>query len=302
MLKQSPIGNTSSTPGSTDLGTTLVTGATGKVGSGLVAALTQRGLAVKAATRAPDTYAATSLATPVRFEVTDPSTFDEALAGVTQLFLLTPPGYADAYATWAPFLERALSRVKKVVTMTADGVQYSDEIPMRRVELAVAKSGLSYAHLRPGWFADNFHTFWLPPILSEGVIPLPVGDSKTTFIDSGDTALAAAATLTTDAFDGQAFSLTGPESLSYGEAAEILSQATGRSIRHRQVDDDTFRAYLRSLGVPPDYTELLVSLFVPVRAGATAHVSNDFTKLTGKTPRSLVEYARDHAHLLRAAA
>ncbi|MFO6063329.1 SDR family NAD(P)-dependent oxidoreductase, partial [Pseudomonas aeruginosa] len=64
--------------------------------------------------------------------------------------------------------------------------------------------------------------------LDQGQIALPAGDSRTSFIDVRDIAASAIAALTSTAFDGKAFNLTGPEALSYADAAAILSEVTGK--------------------------------------------------------------------------
>jgi uncharacterized protein YbjT (DUF2867 family) len=139
-----------------------------------------------------------------------------------------------------PFVSEAARRRVRLVTMTASGVEYSDEIPLRKLELAVERSGTRYAHLRPSWFSQNFSTYWLAPILSDGVIALPAADARTTFIDVRDIGEAAASVLQNPARDGRAYTLTGPAALTYAEAAETLTRAsatfrstTPRSARER---------------------------------------------------------------------
>lgn len=59
-----------------------------------------------------------------------------------------------------------------------------------------------------------------------------MGEGRTRFIDARDIAESAAGALTTDRFDGQAFTLTGPEALTYGDAAALLSTMLGKPIRY----------------------------------------------------------------------
>jgi uncharacterized protein YbjT (DUF2867 family) len=162
------------------------------------------------------------------------------------------------------------------------------------VELALERSGTPFVIVRPNWFADNFQTFWKPGI-DHGVIAVPAGDGKTSFIDTRDIAESAAAALTTDRFDGRAFNLTGPEALGYGEAAAILSRVTGKAIAYTPMDDDAFVGILTGAAVPEPYARFLASLFHPVREGWTAGVTGDVETLTGHAPRSLATYAQDNA-------
>ncbi len=154
-------------------------------------------------------------------------------------------------------------------------------------------SGIPYVILRPNWFADNFHSYWKAGI-DQGVIAVPAAEGKSSFIDVRDIAASAAAALTSDRFDNQAFNLTGPEAFSYAEAAQKLSTALGKPVQYQAMEDGAFCDMLKSVGVPADYAEFLTSIFLPVREGWTAGVSGDVQTLTGKAPRSLDSYIADH--------
>lgn len=272
-------------------GQILVFAANGNVGQPLVAALLAKGEQVKAASR---TGTAVGGAQGVALDIDDPSTLARAFEGVDRVFLLAPTGSLDITGRLLPVIEAAAARKAKVVLMTALGVDADEAIPYRQVELALERSGTPFVIVRPNWFADNFHTFWKPGI-DHGVIAVPAGDGKTSFIDTRDIAESAAAALTTDRFDGRAFNLTGPEALSYGEAAAVLSRVTGKAIAYTPVDDDGFVGILTDAGVPEPYARFLATLFHPVREGWTARVTGDVETLTGHAPRSLATYAQDNA-------
>ncbi|MFG1249782.1 SDR family oxidoreductase [Xanthobacter flavus] len=272
-------------------GQILVFAANGNVGQPLVQALLAKGEQVKAASR---TGKAVGGAQGVAIDMDDPSTFATAFAGVDRLFLLAPTGSLDITGRLLPVIEAAAARKVKVVLMTALGVDADDAIPYRQVELALERSGTPFVILRPNWFADNFHTFWKAGI-DHGVIALPAAEGKTSFIDARDIAESAAAALSTDRFDGRAFNLTGPEALTYGEAAAILSSVTGKPVAYTAVSDDAFVGILTGAGVPEPYARFLATLFHPVREGWTARVTGDVETLTGHSPRTLSTYAQDNA-------
>ncbi len=271
--------------------TVLVLGATGTVGRRLVAALQARGAAVKAASRSGKPVEGAS---GVVFDFADPATYGPAFSGVTAVYVLAPTGTLDVTGTLLPVIAAAAERGIKVVLQSAFGVDADDSIPYRQVEIALEKSGTRFVILRPNWFTDNFLTFWKPGI-DHGRIALPAGDGKSSFIDVRDIAAAATVALTSDAFDGQAFNLTGPEALGYAEAAAILSSAIGRPVAYEAIDDDAFVAILAGAGVPEDYAHFLALIFFPVRQGWTAGVSDAVATLTGAPPRSVAAWAKDHA-------
>ncbi|HKY72931.1 MAG TPA: hypothetical protein VJL88_13510, partial [Nitrospira sp.] len=193
-----------------------------------------------------------------------------------------------------PVVQAAAERKVKVVLQTAIGVEADDKIPYRQVELSLMRSGVPFVILRPNWFADNFHTFWLDGI-KRGTVAVPAGDGRSSFIDVRDVASSAMAALTTDRFDGKSFNLTGPEALSYYEAAAVLSGVAGRKIIYTPVDDETFIEQATAAGLSRDYAVYLAPIFFPVRQGWTAGVTSDVQTLTGMPPRSFEQYAADHA-------
>jgi uncharacterized protein YbjT (DUF2867 family) len=276
--------------------TILVTTGTGTVGQALVEQLAGAGELVRAGSRAPERIAAAAGVQPIRFDFRDPATYGPALDGVDRVFVLVPTGESAPLELALPFLEAATAdKARKVVLMTADGVQYSDEIPYRQLELFVERSGAPFVLLRPNWFMDNFHTYWYAPITQAGVIPVPAADARTAFIDSRDIAAAAAAALSSDRFNGRAFSLTGPAALTYAEAAATLTAASGRAISYAPVEDDAFLQSMIAAGLSADYAAMLTGLFGVVRGGGAAQTTGAVEELTGRAPISLEQYARDNA-------
>ncbi len=274
----------------------LVLGAGGNVGIPLVKALVAKGETVKAATRSGKAIAG---AEGVVFDFTDPATFGPAFEDVDRAYVMLPTGYVQSRELLIPVINAAAERKIKVVMQSVFGVEADDSIPYRQVEIALENSGTSYVIFRPNWFSDNFHNFWKAGI-DHGQIAVPAGEGKSSFIDVRDIADCAAAALTSDRFDGNAYSLTGPAALSYAEAAEILSTVTGKTIRYNAIDDDAFIQMLTGAGVADDYAHFLASIFYPVREGWTSVVTDAVTELSGHSARSLETYAKDHLDQLTA--
>lgn len=275
-------------------GKILVLGATGTIGGKVAAGLVARGEKVKAVSRGAT---AVPGAEAVALDLSNPAALDAALEGVDRVFANVPAGYLDPVGLLSPVIEAAAARKIKVVLMTVLGVDADDSIPYRQLELKLMASGTSYGIIRPNWFSDNFHTYWREGI-RHGAIAVPAAEGKSSFIDTRDIADSAVAILTSSAFDGSAYNLTGPEALSYAEAAAILSEVTGQKIAYQPVDDQTFVSILTGAGVPAEYANFLAAIFHPVREGWTAGISGDVEKLTGKPARTLRTYATDNRALL----
>ncbi len=274
--------------------TLLITAASGTVGTLLVDRLLAAGHSVKAASRTGKT----GVSGRVKFDFADPSTFEEAIAGVDAAYVVIPTGTMD-FESLTTFIDLAAAKGVKLVLQTAIGVDASDEIPYRQLELRVEKSGTGYVLLRPNWFFDNFHTFWLQGIRTHDLIALPAGDARTTFIDARDIADAAAAALVGDQFDGQAITLTGADSLSYQEAADVISRLRNRAVRYEAVDTEGFTAYAQTTGLSATHAQFLAQVFYPVAQGWVSADTGEVARVTGRPPRRFVDYFSDYADRFR---
>jgi uncharacterized protein YbjT (DUF2867 family) len=178
---------------------------------------------------------------------------DAAFEGVDRAFFLSPGGYVDQYAILAPLIKKAKeARLKKVVLMTALGVEGAEGSPMRRAELDLIASGVPYNIIRPSWFSQNFVNFWGYGIKTANTIALPVGDGKAAFIDSRDVSAVAAKLLTDDSRNGQEYTLTGPEALTHAAVAKIIADVTGKPVTFKDISPDELRPVLVGAGIPAD--------------------------------------------------
>lgn len=269
--------------------TTLVIGASGQIGSTLASLLAAQGQTVRRATsRAP------SQAGEVLVNMATGDGLAAALAGAEQLFLMAPPGFANQHELLIPAIDAAKAAgVRKVLLLSAMGANADDSIPLRRAELHLERSGLAWNVIRPNWFMQNFHTFWLHGIQTQGQIFLPVGNAKGSFIDTRDIAAVAAKLLSSDDFVNAAHDLTGSESLDHTEVAAILSQAAGRTIGYTDIPEDAMRQGLLGAGMPADYTEFLLVILGAFKAGYAARITDSVQRITGKAPIRLAQYAQD---------
>jgi uncharacterized protein YbjT (DUF2867 family) len=270
------------------MSTVLLLGANGTVASEVARLLEARGHTVRRGTSRE--------AGPgqVHLDLVRGTGFDAALAGVDSAFAFSPPGFTNQDALLIPFWEAAArAGVPKVVMMSAMGADASDEAPMRKAEVALERSGLRWNVIRPNWFMQNFHTFWLHGITTQNAIQLPVGDAKTSFIDARDIAAVAAVLLTSSTHENQAFDLTGGESLTHAEVATLLSAALGRDIRFEDITPEAMRPGLLAAGLPADYTEFLLMILSFLKMGYAERITPHVQAITGEAPRTFAQYARD---------
>lgn len=211
------------------------------------------------------------------------------------MFLLSPPGYSDQYALLSPLVQESKRQgLKKVVLMTALGANANEQSPFRRVEVELEKSGLAYNIIRPNWFFQNFHTYWVQSIIEQNQLQLPAGNAKASFIDTRDIAAVAAELLVGEEFNGQAFDLTGREAYTHTQVAEAISQVAGRSISYRDISPDDFKKTLMTAGLNPEYAEFLTMIMGFLREGYNAAITKDVELILKRAPRDLNDYVNTY--------
>jgi uncharacterized protein YbjT (DUF2867 family) len=269
----------------------LVTTANGKVGSEVVRQLLEKNVDVRVGAHNVEKAQAAFPGTEVvKFDYNDESLIKAALEGVDGIYLAAPGDYPPEPEFRLIDLAKAAG-VKRIVKLSALGVENGDT-GLRQVEKYLEGSGLEWAFLRPSWFMQNYATMSAAAIKS-GTLAEPSGDGKTGFIDARDIAAVGAKLLTEDGYTGKAYPLTGPEVLSRQEIADIISEATGKTVRYLPITDEQFRASVAEF-MPADYVELMSMLYGGVRAGWTEVVTPTVREVLGREPRNFRDFANEH--------
>ncbi|MBF6084040.1 NAD(P)H-binding protein [Nocardia cyriacigeorgica] len=274
-----------------DNSTVLVIGGTGKVGRRVAALLRERGVDVRVASRSGD----------LRFNWTDPQTWDAALNGVRAAFVVP----LDVSPSPTPSLVRAAAAagVERIVLLSARGIDtpgyFGDDYAGGRSHLdgeaALRESGLSWTVLRPSWFMQNFSEgAFLDGVLS-GRLALLTADGKAAFVDAADIAEVAVAALTGSGHDGQTYDLTGPAPLSIPEALAEIATASGRRADYVPVDVADFERELVSLGLSAADIELWSGALRSIRTSSDAVVADGVRRALGREPRTFAEFAAAEA-------
>lgn len=281
-------------------GPIVVTGATGNVGRALVAALRREGRAVRAAV--PDADAARALLGEavecVRFRFEDEATFGPAFDGAAGVFLMRPPHLSRPKREMAAAVRYLAAHGRPhVVVLSVMGAGGNPLLPHHAMERLVRSAGLPFTFLRPSFFMQNLSTTYLADIRDRGVIEVPAGDGRTSFIDVRDVAEAAARVLGRPAHFGQAYTLTGAEALSYADAARLFTAELGRPVRYTRPSPREYRRLLAQRGTPRDFARVLSSIYFVARHGLAARVTPDTARLLGRDPIRLQAFIRDHREL-----
>jgi len=275
----------------------LVVGASGAVGGAVVAGLLDRGERVRATSRTPQKLALPAEVEVFAADLDDPASFSGALAGVERVFL-----YADLADPEALLTAFAAAGVRHVVVLSSSSVTFPGAAEdfngarFLRVEEAVVRSGLAYTFLRPGGFASNAAR-WSWGVKGESAVPLPYPDAVQVPIHEQDIADVAVVALTTDALVGAAPVLTGPERLTLREQVALIGDVIGRPVAVIEQTEAESSAML-SRFVPEVWVRQIIKDWREA-VGATPPLSDEYTRITGRTSRIFRAWVVDHAELFR---
>lgn len=277
----------------------LVTGATGTVGTEVVRQLAESGVKVRAAVRSME-KAEKKFRHPnvesVEIDFNDPASLDAAFKGIEKLFLLTP--FIDDQVDIGGMLVDAakVHGVQHIVKLSVAGAEREPGFYLgrwhRETERHIEASGIPYTFLRPGSFMQNFINYFPP---EGGKIQLPLGQGKGSYIDVRDLAAVAVKVLTEKGHEGKAYTLTGPQSLSVSEVAEILSKVTGRRIEYVDIPEEEERHSMIEMGMPEWMADSMMELHRTTKSGQATTVTDTVERILGRKPKSFVEFAKDHA-------
>ncbi|GGC17526.1 NmrA family NAD(P)-binding protein [Cellulomonas carbonis] len=274
----------------------LVTGATGTVGSAVVAELERLGVPVRAAMRRPGPDSPEpSTTTSVRFDLADPTSWPDAFAGVDTMFLVRPPAVGDVRRGLLPAVAAARDHgVRHVVFLSLQGAERLRVVPHATVGEWLRSSGVTWTFVRASFFHQNLSTTHLADVRDRREIPVPAGDGRTAFVDAVDVgAVAARALADPAAHSNRAWTVTGPEALTYHEVAAVLSDELGTPVRYPRPGALRYAHHARrTLGLPWGMVAVTTAIYTTARLGLAAGLTDDVREVLGREPTDLRGFVR----------
>ena len=283
----------------------LITGATGNVGMEVIKSLQNldHELDLYAGVRDPvaDRVKLADYKINVsRFDFTDISTYNSALAGCDILFLLRPPQISAVEKYFKPMIQTCINQgIKHIVFLSVQGVEKSKIIPHHKIEKLIVDSKINYTFLRPAYFMQNFSTTLRNDLVRHRQIYLPAGKAKFTLIDVRDIGEVAAVVLTNiSQHVNRSYELTSDEKLTFKEMAATLSKSLGFEIRFKSPDLLSFFLTKRREKIPTMFILVLIMLHYLPRFQKDPEITDWVEKITGKKPITFEQFVRDNRKLL----
>lgn len=288
--------------------TIAITTPTGNVGSHVVRLLCQAGVRPRLLLRNPDGL------DPELRDVVDLAVGDqrdaayvaEATRGVEAIFWVHPDDWslpdpnADAEQTGeglaAAMRQNHIARVVFQSSVGAElrhGAGFVDGLARieERLDAARDETGAALVHLRCGYFMTNL-LFDLDGLRAGRLTTVRPLDEPMPWVDPCDIANAAALRLLADDWTGrQVQAVHGPSDLTWTEAADALSGATGVSIQAHRISADRERTDLRNAGMSEVAVEGIIGMSVGKQEGFTPEQPRS---VLTTTPSTLAGWATTH--------
>ena len=221
----------------------LVTGASGKTGRALIAALTARGEKVRAFVRRPETAAGVLAAGAQEATVGDMLAFDDlrsACTGVAAVYHICPNMHtgevAMAEALLAAMAQAGVGRLVYHSVLHPQVEAMPHHWRKLRVEELLFTQDIQWTILQPAAYMQNVFAYWRA-IVEEGVYRVPYAvTARLGMVDLEDVAAAAAVVLLDGGHEYAIYELAGREILDQVQIAAVLAQQIGRPVRAEAID------------------------------------------------------------------
>lgn len=233
-------------------------------------------------------------------DLDDAHTLPPAFDGVDDVWLLTPNGPRAPENNMNALQAAREAGVRRIVRLSAIGA--ARDAPNRSGRLHALSDweteacGMQWTILRPCWFMQNLFNE-AGNIAASDAFLLNMGSARLGMIDARDVAECAARILLEDPeqHDRQTYTLTGPRAVTFDEVAGALSVAVGRPVQYLSVSVDAQRKALLAYGVSKWIVDMVEEYAQAYAAGWGNFTTDSVSRLLGRPPRDIVDFARDHA-------
>jgi uncharacterized protein YbjT (DUF2867 family) len=247
-----------------------------------------------------DVSKATGLPVGTEMVVADfgkPETLPRALEGIDKVYLTSAPDPEQITLHRNFILAAVQAGVHYIVRHSVRGADENSPIKIARWHAAsqgeLERSGLAWTHLQPVFNMQNFLRF-ASSIRSQGAFHAPMRDGAMSMVDARDVASVAVEALTAPGHEGHTYLVTGPEPLTFADAAQQLSVVLKRSIRYVDVSPEQARNGMLAAGMPAWYVEDMLGFYAFYATGAGAIVSDVVPRIAGQPGRSFREFVEDY--------
>jgi len=223
------------------------------------------------------------------FDFEDFDTFDKALNGIDEIFLLRPPHISDIDKYFKPLISKIKEKnITQIIFLSVQGAEKSKMIPHNKIERLINEYGLDFIFLRPSYFMQNLTTTLIKDIQTKREIVLPAGRAKFNWIDIENIGEIGALMLNKfQDYKNLAIEITGLENLDFKKVTELINESIDSLIEYKNVNPLKFYKLKKREGMVKGMINVMILLHFLPRFQKEPKVSDFYEQLTGKKPTDL---------------
>lgn len=277
----------------------LVTGAAGKTGRAVIAALRARRADVRALVRRTEQVVALrtlGVEQVLVGDLTSGETLAEALDGAARVCHICPNMHPDEVEIGEKVI--AAARAAGVQHFVYHSVLHPQTQAMPhhwqklRVEERLLEAGLPFTILQPAPYMQNVLAH-RQRIVEAGELPVPYSaGTRLALVDLADIGEAAASVLLEPGHRDAVYELVGEPALTQAEVAAILSRELGREVVVQETSLETWRAEAEARGLAGYPLDSLLRMFRYYESYGLTGNPNVLRWLLGRPPGSFASFVR----------
>tara|TARA_R110000868_G_scaffold118253_1_gene313773 strand:+ start:4712 stop:5605 length:894 start_codon:yes stop_codon:yes gene_type:complete len=289
---------------------TLITGATGGLGSSVVKFLKQKTKtdAIAVLVRDKNSVSAKKYADDdIEIKVGDYNDLDSlvnAFKGIEVLYFVSSSDINHRIPQHKNVIDAAKKAgIKHILYTSTIRKDEQETAPLHLVVNAhketedfIIKSGIPYTILRHNLYAEVIAMFIgdKNQLLKTKTIYLPTGNGLTAFVPREDFAEAEAIILLNlNNYTNKILEFNGSEKVSFSEIAEILSKISKEPIQYISPEDAGFRVKMKEIGLPTYIIDMLSMFSLGIANGEFDQETTDLETVLGRKTQSLVNFLNE---------
>jgi NAD(P)H dehydrogenase (quinone) len=276
-----------------------ITGATGHLGSQIVAQLAKKINPAEIVAIVRNEEKASDLKElGVNIRVADyhnTEALKNALSGVEKVMLVSSSDFNDRLQQHKNVVDAAKNAGVKHIVYTGMSMNNVENSVLKdfmsdhyRTDEYIKNSGLDYTLLQHNLYAEVVPMFLGENVTETGIF-FPAGSGKIPFALRREMAEAAANVLVSNDHVNKTYRINSNESYDFNTVAKAIGQATGKPVSYTDADPGQFKAALESMNLPAEVVGLTTGFAAAMKNDDFNVVSNDLEKLLGRKPAGATE-------------
>jgi len=232
----------------------------------------------------------------------DLNTVVEAFRGIDYVYVIPSSGEAKVHHGRCYVRAAKRANVEFVLLLSMIGAEdrnYLFANQFRDIENQLEQEKISFCVIRSNFYMQNLLLY--KEQIKEGKLPLPIGPGKFAPIDVDDVGqVAKDIFLNCEKHKNKYYNITGPESLTGEQMANVFSKVLGRPIKWENISCQEAKTILLASNVPASDVQGLLEFYQLVAAHCFADVSKDFSLITSDVGNTLEDFFKRHVNQLKA--